>query len=137
MTTQSYTSRFTLTELLHAFTTLPQTNGRRQIHLCPTICQIIRVKHNLPLENVMSLETSIFQVLRSLNPEDFKPHPENASAPNYSVLECELVDYEAFMNTHPNMTFFDELQNLRVNYLSHLIAKVGNVELEFSAKVGE
>ncbi len=93
MTTQMYTSRFTLSELLHAFKTLPRPDGRMQTHLCPTICEIIRVVHNLPFHYQMSLETSIFQVLRSLSPDDFGQFPDNSETPNDSVLEIELVDY--------------------------------------------
>ena len=140
MTTQMYTSRFTLTELLHAFKTLPRTDGGMQTHLCPTICEIIRVDHNMPFHYYMSLETSIFRVLHSLSPDDFRPYPNNSVSTNCSVLESELVDYERFMNTAPDMNFCDELRDVRdvrVNYLSHLIAKVGDVQLEFTAKVWE
>lgn len=133
MTTQMYTSRFTLSELLNEFSNNPRPDGQMQTHLCPTICEIIRVDHNIPFRYDMSLETSIFHVLHSLSPEDFRPFPDD----NGSVLESELVDYERFMNTVPDMNFCDELRDVRVNFLSHLIAKVGDVQLEFSAKVGE
>lgn len=132
MTTQMYTSRFTLSELLHAF-----SNNPRQTHLCPTICEIIRVDRHLPLHYIMDLETSIFQVLHVLSPEDFIPYPDVRSARNGSVLECELVDYERLLNTVPDMNFCDELRDVRINFLSHLIAKVGDVQLEFTATVRE
>lgn len=137
MTTQMYTSRFTLTELLHAFKTLPRTDGGMQTHLCPTICEIIRAEHEVQYENVLILETNIFEVLHGLSPEDFIPYPDVRSARNGSVLECELVDYERLLNTVPDMNFCDELRDVRINFLSHLIAKVGDVQLEFTATVRE
>jgi hypothetical protein len=53
----------------------------------------------------------------------------------YSVLETELKDYEKFMAGDVCSNFPDELCTLRVNFISHLIANVGNVQLEFTAKV--
>lgn len=131
MTPQSYTSRFTLTELLHAFKTLPRTDGRMQTHLCPTICEIIRAEHEIPYENVLILETNIFEVLYGLSPEDFH---RNVGC-GYSGLETELKDYGRFMDGDVSSNFSDELCTLRVNFISHLITNVGNVQLEFTAKV--
>lgn len=131
MTRQSYTSRFTLTELLHVFINNPRPDGRMQTHLCPTICEIIRAEHGIPYENVVYLKTNIFEVLYGLSPEDFH---RNVGC-GYSVLETELKDYERFMGGDVCSKFSDELCTLRVNFISHLIANVGNVQLEFTAKV--
>lgn len=137
MTPQLNTSRFTLTDLLHAFKTLPRDDGRMQTHLCPTICEIIRVDNHLPVSYEMDLETPIFKVLRGLSPDDFIPRPDSEQDRNYCVMEGELVDYETFMTAENDMSFCDELRDVRINFLSHLIAKVGDVQLEFTAKVWE
>lgn len=131
MTPQSYTSRFTLSDLLHAFINNPRPDGRMQTHLCPTICEIIRADHEIPYDNVLILETNIFEVLYGLSPEDFY----RRVGCGYSVLECELKDYERFMDGDECSNFSDELCTVRVNFISHLIANVGNVQLEFTAKV--
>ena len=131
MTPQMFTSRFTLSELLHAFSNNPRPDGRMQTHLCPTICEIIRAEHEIPYENVLILETNIFEVLYGLSPEDFHSNV----GWGYSVLECELKDYERFMDGDVCSNFLDELCTLRVNFISHLIANVGDVQLEFTAKV--
>lgn len=138
MTTQLYTSRFTLIELLDAFQTIPRGDGSQQTHLCPTIAKIIAAEHGLNYnECKMGLETNVFQVLHGLSPEDFRVRENGEVGPKYSVLECELNDYADFIEPDPTIEFRDELRLLRTNYLSHLIAKVGNVELEFTAKVEE
>lgn len=131
MTDQKFTSRFTLSELLYAFNNNPRPGGRYQTHLCPTICEIIRAEHEIPYENVLILETNIFEVLHGLSPEDFHSYV----GCGYSVLETELKDYERFMDGEVCSNFQDELCTLRVNFISHLIANVGNVQLEFTAKV--
>lgn len=131
MTPQLYTSRFTLTELLHVFINNPRPDGRMQTHLCPTICEIIRAEHGIPDENVIGLETNIFEVLYGLSPEDF----HRRVGCGYSVLESELKEYERFLDGDACCNFPDELCTLRVNFISHLIANVGNVQLEFTAKV--
>lgn len=131
MTPQMFTSRFTLSELLHAFSNNPRPDGWRQTHLCPTICEIIRAEHEIPYDNVLILETNIFEVLHGLSPEDFH---SNVGC-GYSVLETELKDYEKFMAGDVCSNFTDELCTLRVNFISHLITNVGNVQLEFTAKV--
>lgn len=131
MTPQMFTSRFTLSELLHAFSNNPRPDGRMQTHLCPTICEIIRAEHEVQYENVLILETNIFEVLHGLSPEDFR---SNVGC-GYSVLETELKDYEKFMAGDVCSNFPDELCTLRVNFISHLIANVGDVQLEFTAKV--
>lgn len=131
MTNQMYTSRFTLSDLLHVFINNPRPDGRMQTHLCPTICEIIRAEHEIPYENVLILETNIFEVLHNLSPEDF----HRRVGCGYSVLESELKDYESFMGGDVCSNFSDELCTLRVNFISHLIANVGNVQLEFTAKV--
>lgn len=130
MTPQMYTSRFALSELLHAFSNNPRTDGRMQTHLCPTICEIIRADHEIPYDNMLILETNIFEVLYGLSPEDFRSNV----AFGYSVLETELKDYEKFMAGDVCSNFPDELCTLRVNFISHLIANVGDVQLEFTAK---
>lgn len=130
MTHQKFTSRFTLSELLHAFSNNPRPDGRMQTHLCPTICEIIRAEHEVQYENVLILETNIFEVLHGLSPEDFH---RNVGC-GYSVLETELKDYEKFMAGDVCSNFPDELCTLRVNFISHLIANVGDVQLEFTAK---
>lgn len=131
MTPQMFTSRFTLSELLHAFSNNPRPDGRMQTHLCPTICEIIRAEHEIPYENVLILETNIFEVLHNLSPEDFHRRVGCGD----SVLESELKDYESFMAGDVCSNFPDELCTLRVNFISHLIANVGDVQLEFTAKV--
>ena len=131
MTPQMFTSRFTLSELLHAFSNNPRPDGRMQTHLCPTICEIIRAEHEIPYETVLILETNIFEVLYGLSPEDFHSNVGYG----YSVLETELKDYEKFMAGDVCSNFPDELCTLRVNFISHLIANVGDVQLEFTAKV--
>ena len=131
MTPQMFTSRFTLSELLHAFSNNPRPDGRMQTHLCPTICEIIRAEHAPQYENVLILETNIFEVLHGLSPEDFR---SNVGC-GYSVLETELKDYEKFMAGDVCSNYPDELCTLRVNFISHLIANVGDVQLEFTAKV--
>ena len=131
MTNQMYTSRFTLSELLHAFRNNPRPDGQMQTHLCPTICEIIRAEHEIPYDNLPILETNIFEVLYGLSPEDFHSNV----GWGYSVLECELKDYERFMDGEVCSNFPDELCTLRVNFISHLIANVGDVQLEFTAKV--
>jgi hypothetical protein len=125
-----YTSRFALSELLHAFSNNPRPDGRMQTHLCPTICEIIRADHEIPYDNMLILETNIFEVLYGLSPEDFRSNVEFG----YSVLETELKDYEKFMAGDVCSNFPDELCTLRVNFISHLIANVGDVQLEFTAK---
>jgi hypothetical protein len=125
-----YTSRFTLSELLHAFSNNPRPDGRMQTHLCPTICEIIRADHEIPYDNMLILETNIFEVLYGLSPEDFRSNVKFG----YSVLETELKDYEKFMAGDVCSNFSDELCTLRVNFISHLIANVGDVQLEFTAK---
>lgn len=131
MTPQMFTSRFTLSELLYAFSNNPRpADGWMQTHLCPTICEIIRAEHEIPYENGLILETNIFEVLHGLSPEDFHSNV----GWGYSVLECELKDYERFMDGEVCSNFPDELCTLRVNFISHLIAKVGDVQLEFTAK---
>ena len=130
MTPQMYTSRFALSELLHAFSNNPRPDGRMQTHLCPTICEIIRAEHEVQYENVLILETNIFEVLYGLSPEDFRSNVGFG----YSVLETELKDYEKFMAGDVCSNFPDELCTLRVNFISHLIANVGDVQLEFTAK---
>ena len=130
MTPQKFTSRFTLSELLHAFSNNPRPDGRMQTHLCPTICEIIRAEHEIPYDNLPILETNIFEVLYGLSPEDFHSNV----GWGYSVLECELKDYEKFMAGDVCSNFPDELCTLRVNFISHLIANVGDVQLEFTAK---
>lgn len=131
MTPQKFTSRFTLSELLYAFSNNPRPDGRMQTHLCPTICEIIRADHEIPYDNdnVLILETNIFEVLYGLSPEDFH---RNVGF-GYSVLETELKDYEEFMVGDVCSNFPDE-RTLRVNFISHLIANVGDVQLEFTAK---
>ena len=131
MTPQKFTSRFTLSELLHAFSNNPRPDGLMQTHLCPTICEIIRAEHEIPYDNLPILETNIFEVLYGLSPEDFH---RNVGC-GYSVLETELKDYEKFMAGDVCSNFPDELCTLRVNFISHLIANVGDVQLEFTAKV--
>jgi hypothetical protein len=131
MTPQMYTSRFTLSDLLHAFSNNPRPDGRMQTHLCPTICEIIRADHEIPYDNMLILETNIFEVLYGLSPEDFRSNVGFG----YSVLETELKDYEKFMAGDVCSNFPDELCTLRVNFISHLIANVGNIQLEFTAKV--
>ena len=134
MTPQMFTSRFTLSELLYAFSNNPRpADGRMQTHLCPTICEIIRADHEIPYDNdnVLILETNIFEVLYGLSPEDFHSNV----GWGYSVLECELKDYERFMDGEVCSNVLDELCTLRVNFISHLIANVGDVQLEFTAKV--
>ena len=131
MTPQMYTSRFALSELLHAFSNNPRPDGRMQTHLCPTICEIIRADHEIPYDNMLILETNIFEVLYGLSPEDFRSNVGFG----YSVLETELKDYEKFMAGDVCSNFPDELCTLRVNFISHLIANVGDVQLEFTAKV--
>jgi hypothetical protein len=126
-----FTSRFTLSELLHAFSNNPRPDGRMQTHLCPTICEIIRADHEIPYDNMLILETNIFEVLYGLSPEDFRSNVGFG----YSVLETELKDYEKFMAGDVCSNFPDELCTLRVNFISHLIANVGNIQLEFTAKV--
>jgi hypothetical protein len=101
-----------------------------QTHLCPTICEIIRADHEIPYDNMLILETNIFEVLYGLSPEDFRSNVEFG----YSVLETELKDYEKFMAGDVCSNFPDELCTLRVNFISHLIANVGDVQLEFTAK---
>jgi hypothetical protein len=132
MTPQMYTSRFTLSDLLHAFSNNPRPDGWMQTHLCPTICEIIRADHEIPYDNdnVLILETNIFEVLYGLSPEDFRSNVGYG----YSVLETELKDYEKFMAGDVCSNFPDELCTLRVNFISHLIANVGDVQLEFTAK---
>lgn len=130
MTPQMYTSRFALSELLHAFSNNPRPDGRMQTHLCPTICEIIRADHEIPYDNMLILETNIFEVLYGLSPEDFRSNVGYG----YSVLETELKDYEKFMDGDVCSNFPDELCTLRVNFISHLIANVGDVQLEFTAK---
>ncbi len=130
MTPQMYTSRFALSELLHAFSNNPRPDGRMQTHLCPTICEIIRADHEIPYDNMLILETNIFEVLYGLSPEDFRSNVGFG----YSVLETELKDYEKFMAGDVCSNFPDELCTLRVNFISHLIANVGDVQLEFTAK---
>ena len=130
MTPQMYTSRFALSELLHAFSNNPRPDGRMQTHLCPTICEIIRADHEIPYDNMLILETNIFEVLHNLSPEDF----HRRVGCGYSVLESELKDYEKFMAGDVCSNFPDELCTLRVNFISHLIANVGDVQLEFTAK---
>ena len=130
MTPQKFTSRFTLSELLHAFSNNPRPDGRMQTHLCPTICEIIRAEHEIPYDNLPILETNIFEVLYGLSPEDFHSNV----GWGYSVLECELKDYERFMDGEVCSNVLDELCTLRVNFISHLIANVGDVQLEFTAK---
>jgi hypothetical protein len=125
-----YTSRFALSELLHAFSNNPRPDGRMQTHLCPTICEIIRADHEIPYDNMLILETNIFEVLYGLSPEDFRSNVGYG----YSVLETELKDYEKFMAGDVCSNFPDELCTLRVNFISHLIANVGDVQLEFTAK---
>jgi hypothetical protein len=125
-----YTSRFALSELLHAFSNNPRPDGRMQTHLCPTICEIIRADHEIPYDNMLILETNIFEVLYGLSPEDFRSNVGFG----YSVLETELKDYEKFMAGDVCSNFPDELCTLRVNFISHLIANVGDVQLEFTAK---
>ena len=131
MTPQMFTSRFTLSELLHAFSNNPRPDGRMQTHLCPTICEIIRAEHEIPYDNLLILETNIFEVLYGLSPEDFHSNV----GWGYSVLECALKDYERFMDGEVCSNFLDEHCTLRVNFISHLIANVGDVQLEFTAKV--
>ena len=131
MTPQMFTSRFTLSELLHAFSNNPRPDGRMQTHLCPTICEIIRAEHEIPYDNLPILETNIFEVLYGLSPEDFHSNV----GWGYSVLESELKDYERFIDGEVCSNFPDELCTLRVNFISHLIANVGDVQLEFTAKV--
>lgn len=130
MTPQMYTSRFALSELLHAFSNNPRPDGRMQTHLCPTICEIIRADHEIPYDNMLILETNILEVLYGLSPEDFRSNVGYG----YSVLETELKDYEKFMDGDVCSNFPDELCTLRVNFISHLIANVGDVQLEFTAK---
>ena len=130
MTPQMFTSRFTLSELLYAFSNNPRPDGRMQTHLCPTICEIIRAEHEIPYDNLPILETNIFEVLYGLSPEDFHSNV----GWGYSVLESELKDYEKFMAGDVCSNFPDELCTLRVNFISHLIANVGDVQLEFTAK---
>ena len=130
MTPQMFTSRFTLSELLHAFSNNPRPDGRMQTHLCPTICEIIRAEHEIPYDNLPILETNIFEVLYGLSPEDFHSNV----GWGYSVLESELKDYERFIDGEVCSNFPDELCTLRVNFISHLIANVGDVQLEFTAK---
>lgn len=130
-TSKMFTSRFTLSELLHAFSNNPRPDGRMQTHLCPTICEIIRAEHEVQYENVLILETDIFEVLHGLSPEDFH---SNVGCGD-SVLETELKDYGRFMDGDVSSNFLDELCTLRVNFISYLIANVGNVQLEFTAKV--
>ena len=77
------------------------------------------------------LETNIFEVLYGLSPEDFH---SNVGC-GYSVLETELKDSERFLGDVSSITFSEELRRLRVNFISHLIANVGDVQLEFTAKV--
>ena len=131
MTPQKFTSRFTLSELRHAFSNNPRPDGLMQTHLCPTICEIIRAEHEISYDNLPILETNIFEVLYGLSPEDFHSNV----GWGYSVLECELKDYERFMDGEVCSNFLDELCTLRVNFISHLIANVGDVQLEFTAKV--
>ena len=131
MTHQKFTSRFTLSELLHAFSNNPRPEGWMQTHLCPTICEIIRAEHEVQYENVLILETNIFEVLHGLSPGDFR---SNVGC-GYSVLETELKDSERFLGDVSSINFSEELRRLRVNFISHLIANVGDVQLEFTAKV--
>ena len=105
MTPQMYTSRFALSELLHAFSNNPRPDGRMQTHLCPTICEIIRADHEIPYDNMLILETNIFEVLYGLSPEDFRSNVGFG----YSVLETELKDYEKFMAGDVCSNFPDEL----------------------------
>lgn len=46
-----------------------------------------------------------------------------------------MKDYGRFMDGDVSSNFLDELCTLRVNFISYLIANVGNVQLEFTAKV--
>jgi hypothetical protein len=138
MTTQLYTSRFTLVELLDAFQTISRGDGSQQTHLCPTIVKMIAADHGIDRNYcAMSLQTNIFQVLHGLSPEDFNVRENGEVGAKYSVMECELKDYTNFLGDDTMMEFRDELRIMRTNYLSHLIAKVGNVQLEFTAKVEE
>lgn len=139
MTTQLYTSRFTLIELLDAFQTIPRsTDGSQQTHLCPTIVKMIEADHGLEYNGCkIGLVTNIFEVLHGLSPEDFNVRENGEVGAKYSVMECELKDYEKYLGDDRTIEFHDELRLMRINYLSHLIAKVGNVELEFTAKVEE
>jgi hypothetical protein len=120
--------RFTLIELLNKFNSEADYGGKFS-HLCPTITSMVRDIHNLSKVRV-DLITNIFEVLCELSPDDFVEG--FGSWDTSDVLECALRDYTHFANmSHEE----NSMRAGRIAFLQHLIANVGNVELEFLAAV--